>query len=121
MTRDFYVAIGGVIGILIGVMLMNGYNRFIGHPSVAAEARLGYVLLAERTALETKLAVETKRREAAERISDNHAKALAVATQQIQEDMARLEQENADYEARLNDAGRRCELNADDINWLRKP
>lgn len=120
MTKDIYVVIGGVIGLLIGVMLMNGYNLVIGHPRVAAEARLGYVLTAERATLETKLALEEKRRIAAERISANHANALAKATKQNQADMARLEQENADYEARLNEAGRRCELDADDINWLRK-
>lgn len=119
------LGVGAVLGALAGIVLSSlvwiAYNQFVGYPAAAEEARLGYVVLSEKTALETKLAIEQKRRETAEFISRKHAEALEKADALNNAEKARLEQENVEYEALLKAAGRRCELDDTDIEWLRKP
>jgi len=119
------LGVGAVLGALAGIVISSviwmSYNHLIAYPDVAREAREGYVVLAEKTALETKIQIEQVRREKAEAISRKHAEALEKADALNNAEKARLEQENAEYEARLEAAGRRCELDGADIDWLRKP
>ena len=121
LNSKVLVAAGAVAGIILSSLLWITYNHFIGHPRVANEARLGYVVLSEKAAIEAKLKLEEKRRKAAEEISSRHQALLKIANAQAEVEQARLEQENADYEARLEAAGRSCRLDDADIEWLRKP
>lgn len=121
LNSKVLVAAGAVAGIILSSLLWITYNHFIGHPRVANEARLGYVVLSEKAAIEAKLKLEEKRRKAAEEISSRHQALLKIANAEAEAEQARLEQENADYEARLEAAGRSCRLDDADIEWLRKP
>ncbi|WLR91019.1 hypothetical protein [Shinella zoogloeoides] len=119
------LGVGAVLGAFAGIVLSSlvwiAYNQFVGYPAAAEEARQGYVVLSEKVALEAKVAIEQKRRETAEIISRKHAEALEKADALNNAEKSRLEQENAEYEARLEAVGRRCELDGADIDWLRKP
>ena len=115
------IIVGGIVATIVSSLIFVAYNNLVDNPAVARQAREGYVVLSEKTAIETKLKIEAQRRAAAERISAQHADALERAAAWNEAEKVRLEQENADYEARLEAAGRRCELDGADIEWMRKP
>ncbi|QIG74528.1 hypothetical protein EVC10_020 [Rhizobium phage RHph_Y25] len=105
-------------GILAGLALYHLYAVTVGYPSVAREARAGYVLVAEKTAAEAKAAEMERQRNAAAQATEEHRKRLEAA--QASEHAARdtLENEIRSYELQLSEKNRACALTAADRDWL---
>lgn len=83
-------------------------------------ARVGFVREAEKRAAEAELA-ETRRQLAASTAArEAFATDLAALRLAAEAAVATLETEIADYEKRLEDAGRACLLDRRDLEWLRR-
>lgn len=76
---------------------------------------------AEKEALAARLAEERRLREAGERALAGYTQALAAAEARQAAEGEKREQEIADYEKKLAEAGRACLLDRDDLEWLRQP
>lgn len=105
-------------GLLAGLMLYHLYAVSIGYPSVAREARAGYVLIAEKTAAEAKAAEMERQRNAAAQATEEHRKRLEASQAAEQAAKDTLEQEISSYELQLSEKNRACALTADDKRWL---
>lgn len=113
--------IGGIRGIALIVAMLGifaTYDRYIDDPLVAANARKGFVLEAERDALMAQL--EERKRQAAAAESAVAGLQYELNQQRFNNEAARdqLESEIKDYEAKLKSDGRFCTLSDEDIKWL---
>ena len=97
------------------------YDSYIDDPAVARAARADYVHISEKAALEAELNLQLVLRQSAEEASDKYAKILKAARLEEAARADALEKEIADYEAKLDAAGRSCRLDQSDIDWLSKP
>ncbi|MFK4060717.1 hypothetical protein [Brucella anthropi] len=113
-----YIKIGA--GAAFGIVLMLSFNLLIHDPSIRREARQGYVLEAQKIALEAKLAERDRQIKAGQLVIESYQEQLRNARKAEQERIEQTEQEIADYEKKLAAAGRSCLLNSDDIEWMRK-
>lgn len=113
-----YLKIGA--GLALGIVLMLGYNALIHDPMVEREARAGYVLEAQKTALEAKLTEQQRQTEAGKLVIASYQEVLKNARADEAEKSQQIETEIAGYEVRLKEAGRRCDLDASDIDFLRQ-
>jgi hypothetical protein len=105
-------------GILAGVALSTVYVTLIHDPQVASAAREGYVQLAEKTAAEAKATEMGRQRDAASQALSEASKrqqADELADQAIQ---AQTDLDTADYEKRLQAAGRACNVDSDDAGFI---
>ncbi len=109
------------VGAVLGIILMLGNNALFHDRAVRKDALQGYVALSEKTALEAKLAEKDRQIKAGNLVVSSYQEQLRNARAAEAARAEEVEQEIADYETRINDAGRRCDLDADDIDWLRKP
>jgi hypothetical protein len=114
-----YLKIGA--GLAAGIALMLGFNALIHDPMIEREARQGYVLEAQKTALEAQLAERDRQIKAGEYIITAYQQQLSNARAAETARAEQSEQEIAAYEKRLADEGRICRLDGADIDWLRKP
>jgi hypothetical protein len=114
-----YLKIGA--GLAAGLALMLGFNALIHDPMIEREARQGYVLEAQKTALEAQLAERDRQIKAGEYIITAYQQQLSNARAAETARAEQSEQEIAAYEKRLADEGRICRLDGADIDWLRKP
>lgn len=114
-----YIKIG--LGAVAGIALMLTYNALIHDPATRREARQGYVLEAQKTALEAKIAEQQRQISAGNLVIESYQEQLKNSRAAEAAHAEQTELEIAEYEARLKDTGRRCELNDADIEWLRKP
>jgi len=104
----------------VSISGMSLYNRFIGHPNIAREARLDYVHISERVALEAQL-TEVKRQNDIYRVAhQENAELAADLTNRWLVTKAQAENDRNDYEAKLDALGRRCNLDDADIKWLQR-
>lgn len=110
-----YFKIGA--GIAAGVMVYHLYAISIGYPAAARSAKAGMVTLFERDALASQLAEEKRLRLAGSQALEEYRKRAAAALTAEQADNDRMEQEIADYEAKLADANR-CRITPDLRKWL---
>ena len=108
-------------GLAVGAGAMSLYDAWIDDPAVARAARQDYVHKSEKLALEAQLELEKKLRLGAQNAAIDYAARLDQAERAQAAAAARTEQEIADYEAKLEAAGRSCRLDGADIDWLRKP
>lgn len=113
-----YIKIGS--GFAVGVVLMLSFNLLINDPSIRREARQGYVLEAQKIALEAQLAERDRQIKAGEFVISAYQEQLSNARAAEQARSEQSEQEIAAYEKRLADEGRACRLDRADIDWLRK-
>lgn len=117
--------IAAVLGLVTGagaaLALFLAWNTLFDNPSVAKAAREGFVVLAEKTALEARLAEERRRADAARKAVSGFAERLAESRTAQAAAEEKLEQEIAAHEQALRDAGRSCPLDQSDIDWLRNP
>lgn len=105
-------------GIAAGLMLYHLYAVTIGYPSAAREARAGYVLLAEKTTADARVAEMERQRNAAAEASEEHRKRLAAAETSEQAARDTLEIEIQSYELQLSEKNRACAVTAADRQWL---
>ncbi|NKJ95514.1 hypothetical protein GFM14_28950 [Rhizobium leguminosarum bv. viciae] len=105
-------------GIAAGLLLYHLYAVSIGYPSAAREARVGYVLLAEKSAADAKAAEMERQRNAASQATEEHRKRLAAAEVSEQATKDTLETEIQSYELQLSEKNRACAVTAADRQWL---
>lgn len=111
-----YVAVSVSTVIAAGLL----WNMLIDNPIQRAEARGGYVAIAELEAAKAQLAETKRQTEAAQEASDNFAETLRRQAQAASIKTAEQEKRNAEYQARLVALGRQCLLDDDDIRELSK-
>lgn len=109
--------------ILGGVALVGAFFAFkvwlAAHDtSVASQARSGYVLLAEKTTAEAKVAEIQRQLEAAKQSLASFQKRLDADTAQDKIDDQKREAEIKSYELLLSEANRRCAVDENDLIFL---
>lgn len=103
---------------IIGAAL---WDRWIDDPAVAAAARHGYVLEAEKDAAAAELAEVRRQLAVVTELRDRFALDLSQVQAAAAAHAEKLESEIAAYETQLVAAGRACRLDRADIDWLRQP
>ncbi len=114
-----YIKIGA--GFAVGIVLMLGFNLLIHDPLIKREARQGYVLEAQKTALEAQIAERDRQIKAGKYVISAYQEQLSNARAAETARAEQSEQEIAAYETRLADEGRACLLDNADRIWLLKP
>lgn len=107
-------------GLVAALVLAALWDRFIDDPTVERAARQGYVLQVEKRAAEAELAETRRQLAVATAARDRYQLGLAQAQRAAAEHAEQLESEIADYERKLDAAGRACRLDGADLEWLRK-
>lgn len=104
-------------GAVVAVLFL-AWNGWIDNPRVEREATAGCLGTVEKAALEAQLAEERRRRAAAEAALADYRRQADADAAEAAARAAELEQENAAYEQKLEEQGRRCNLTSDDVEWL---
>lgn len=94
------------------------WNGWVDNPRVAREATASCVARAETAALQAQLAEERRRRAAATAALELYRRQADADAAAAEARAAELEKENAAYEQKLEEQGRRCNLTSDDVEWL---
>ncbi len=113
-----YIKIG--LGVVGGIAMMLVYNAALHDPMLKREARDGYVLEAQKTALEAKLAEMDRQKKAGEFVISAYQEQLKNARAAEAEKSQQTEAEIKAYENRLADTGRACLLDGHDLDFLRQ-
>jgi hypothetical protein len=121
LVKPFAAPLAAIAAAAAVFTLMSLWDRWVDDPAVTRAARLDYVALSEKTALETQLRIERQMRANAQAAVADYAMKLDAVFKAEAATREKTEQEIAEYEAKLKDTRRSCELSADDIEWLRKP
>lgn len=106
----------GAGAVVAGAFL--AWNGWIDNPRVSREATTNCVARAETSALEAQLAEERRRRAAATAALELYRRQADADAAAAEARAAELEKENAAYEQKLEEQGRRCNLTSDDVEWL---
>ena len=118
------VTAGIAVGIVLASIYYNGVPMLKEIPVVGAifegQAKKGLVPEFQVNALKAQLAAEAQQRRATDLIIESYQVQLRNARAAEAARIEQTEQEIADYEKRLADAGRVCLLDHDDIKFLRK-
>ncbi len=127
MTQIFdaiKVVAGIAIGIVLASIYYNGVPLLKDIPIVGVafegQAKRGLVPEFQIKALQAQLDAETQQRRANALVIEAYQAQLRNARAAEAARIEQTEQEIADYEKRLADAGRVCLLDRDDIEFLRK-
>lgn len=117
--------VGGLSGIIrmaaasvATAVLAYAVTYLIIVPLERADARRGYVVIAEKTAAEAEAAELRRQRNAASQSLDEYRKRLAVSEASEEQANARMEKENAENETALKNRGRSCFADADDVDFI---
>lgn len=117
----FMAPLAFAAGVAVALAGAGLWDRYIDDPAVERAARQGYVVLAEKAAAEAEL-TETRRQLAVTVAArDRYQLGLAQAQRLSADRAEQLESEIADYERKLDAAGRACRLDGADIEWVRRP
>lgn len=123
---SFWYLIGGLRGAIVAIVAVAAtwgaaylYNVAIDNPHIAREARNGYVLQAEKEALQAQITEEKRQRAVAQLVAQGLRKEVDRLTDEQRLAEERREQGIAEYEKKLRDANRDCYLDESDIEWLR--
>lgn len=111
-----YIKLGA--GLLAGIALFSVYDGVIDDPLVRREALSGYVLKAEKDALASRLIEERRRASAAAQAMEEHRKRLDAALRAEEQASEKLEAEISENERLLEERGRACRIDLDDIDFL---
>lgn len=118
------VTAGVAVGIVLASIYYNGVPLLNGIPVVGAifegQAKKGLVPEFQVKSLKAQLAAEAQQRRANDLVIESYQVQLRNARAAEAARIEQTEQEIADYEKRLADAGRDCLLDHDDIEFLRK-
>lgn len=118
------VAAGIAIGIVLASIYYNGVPLLKNIPVIGAafegQAKKGLVPEFQLKALQAQLDAEAQQRRANTLVIESYQAQLRNARAADAARIEQTEQEIADYEKRLADAGRVCLLDRDDIEFLRK-
>lgn len=118
------VTAGISVGIVLASIYYNGVPLLKEIPVVGAifegQAKKGLVPEFQVNALKAQLSAEAQQRRANDLIIESYQIQLRNARAAEAARIEQNEQEIADYEKRLADAGRVCLLDRDDIEFLRK-
>lgn len=118
------VTAGIAVGIVLASIYYNGVPLLKEIPVVGAifegQAKKGLVPEFQVNALKAQLSAEAQQRRANDLIIESYQIQLRNARAAEAARIEQNEQEIADYEKRLADAGRVCLLDRDDIEFLRK-
>lgn len=118
------VTAGITVGIVLASIYYNGVPLLKEIPVVGAifegQAKKGLVPEFQVNALKAQLSAEAQQRRANDLIIESYQIQLRNARAAEAARIEQNEQEIADYEKRLADAGRVCLLDLDDIEFLRK-
>lgn len=118
------VTAGIAVGIVLASIYYNGVPLLKDIPIVGAafqgQAKKGLVPEFQVKALQAQLNAEAVQRRANELVIEAYQAQLRNARAAEAARIEQTEQEIADYEKRLADAGRVCLLDRDDIEFLRK-
>lgn len=118
------VTAGIAMGIVLASIYYNGVPLLKNLPVVGAifegQAKKGLVPEFQVNALKAQLSAEAQQRRANDLIIESYQIQLRNARAAEAARIEQNEQEIADYEKRLADAGRVCLLDHDDIEFLRK-
>lgn len=118
------VAAGIAIGIVLASIYYNGVPLLKDIPIVGVafegQAKKGLVPEFQVKALQAQLDAEARQRRANALVIESYQAQLRNARAAEAARIEQTEQEIADYEKRLADAGRVCLLDRDDIEFLRK-
>lgn len=120
LLRPFAVPLAAAAGFTAAVVISSVYDRLIDDPFVAHAARKNYVAQVKFDTLKFQLDAERRGRAIAEEAGRKYARTLIAFQREQQERELRIEQEIADYEAKLRENGRQCRLDRGDIDWLRR-
>ena len=104
-------------GAVVAVAFL-AWNGWIDNPRVARQATAGCLSTVEKAALEAQLAEERRRRAAATAALELYRRQADADAAAAEARAAELEKENAAYEQKLEEQGRRCNLTSDDVEWL---
>lgn len=118
-----WALLGGLSGmarIAIGGFVTFAICYFLIIPLERSDARKGYVLLAEKTAAEAQAAELRRQINATAQSLEEHRRRLAAAEAEEQQKAEDREREILAYEVRLDQANRRCVLDRDDLEFLRR-
>lgn len=118
-----WALVGGLSGLArmaIGGFVVFAICYFVIIPLERSDARKGYVLLAEKTAAEAQAAELRRQINATAQSLEEHRRRLAAAEVADQQQTEEREREIAAYEIRLDQASRRCVLDRDDVEFLRR-
>jgi len=96
------------------------YDAWVDDPSVASEARSGYVTEVRLHAKDAELREMKRQATAARDAADTFERALKAANEEQEARQQIMEKEIEAYVKELKDAGRACPLSDSDIEWLRK-
>jgi hypothetical protein len=116
LTSIPYVALAVSTVVASGLL----WNTLIENPSIRAEARNGYVAVAELTAAKAELAERERQAVAAIAAGNNFAAVLREQSAAMEKKASEQERLDRDYEAKLKAAGRSCLLTDADIRELSK-
>jgi DNA anti-recombination protein RmuC len=121
------IFLGLVVGILVMILVYEGVSlplvgqvingRLANAVDTATETMVTKV---ERDTLTAQLAEEKRRSAAAAQSLEDYRKRLAAAEQLDQQQSDQREQEILAYELRLSQANRKCMLDRDDLDFLRR-
>ncbi|MBK0020817.1 hypothetical protein IAE29_03810 [Ochrobactrum sp. S46] len=118
------VTAGIAVGIVLASIYYNGVPLLKEIPVVGAifegQAKNGLVPELQVKTLKAQLAAEAQQRRANDLVIESYQVQLRNARAAEAARIEQTEQEIADYEKRLADAGRVCLLDRDDIEFLRK-
>lgn len=96
------------------------YDLVIDDPSVAREARSGYVAFAEKTKLEAQLAEYKRQVDAGNESILAFAKTLSELRAKEESEDKLSEEKVRAYEKKLSESDRKCGLTDDDIDFLQQ-
>jgi hypothetical protein len=113
----FYEGVPGISGLPFVGWMAEGRVGVVARLA-AHEARQGYVLRAEKRAVEAQLAEERRQRLAGAQALEEFRKRAAADEKLDAERAARQDQEIADYEKKLEAAGRARRLDESDIDFI---
>ena len=117
----FWTLIGGFRGVLVAGATLGAaylYNVVVDNPLVVHNARAGWATQTELEAVKAELAERTRQVNVSAQAYTELSKRLAVQREAAAAEDARVEQEIRKYKKRLADAGRVCNLDEGDIEWL---
>lgn len=110
----------GLARIAIGGFVTFAICYFVIIPLERSDARKGFVHLAEKIAAESEAAELRRQMNATAQSLEEHRRRLAAAQIADQQQTEEREREITAYEIRLDQANRRCVLDRDDLEFLRR-
>lgn len=112
--------VGGALRLAAGVAAGIGFAYLVIVPLERSDARRGYVLQAQVEAAEAKLAEVQRQVDAGQIVIESYQTILKNARAKDAVEDEQFARDRRDFEAKLVAAGRGCQLDSSDLDWLSK-